>query len=177
MECLLCGVTSRLEEMIRYISLCGHGFRVERVEEVVYTLLGYTLIWSQEKVVYTSEISGCGEEGESSYLKVIFPADKSKSRKSLTRRVIRNKVWQAEGLIGILEGIGCQDRRERSYTRKVYGFKGAEVIIVQKENEQIVVVRAQQSQDGEAVLEEVKAKLSIWIDLIIPPEGIWPLLF
>ncbi|KAI5170773.1 hypothetical protein NEFER03_0232 [Nematocida sp. LUAm3] len=171
MECILSGISKSTEEMVRYITMCEHSSQIKHVQETLYKVEQTILLLSTEKTLYGAH------KGQKSYLKVILPSDRSKSRKSLTRGTLKTEILQDNGVQYILEDLGGTLLRTREYVQKIYAYKGAQIIIAQKEDKEIVLLKCTKDQETEGRLEEIKKKLSIWIDLVVPPEDIWDLLF
>lgn len=171
MECLVCGVPRNTEEMVKYVMMKEERNKMERISETVYTFLQYTIILSEEQVVYSSE----AEEG-GAFVRVVYPPDRSKSRKVLSRKVSRSRIDSVAEAEKILEAMGCANRRTREYSQRVYRCRESAVVIVQKDGRELVVVKTEERENGEALLEEVKGKLGIWVDLCVPPHELWFLL-
>lgn len=171
MECILSGISESTEEMIRYIIMCEHSSQIKQIRESVYQVDQTILLLSSEKTLYGSQ------EEEKKYLKVILPSDRSKSRRSLTRGTVKTQILQDNGIQDILEDLGGSLLSTREYTKRIYSYKGAQVIIAHKAAKEIVFLKCTKDQETEGLLEEIKKKLSIWIDLVVPPEGVWELLF
>ncbi|KAH9387270.1 uncharacterized protein NEMAJ01_2166 [Nematocida major] len=235
MEYLLCGIPADVYGMVKFIRASESEYRIEEVKDVVYDMHRYSVMVSQV--------------GSERVLSIVYPADKSKSRKSLARkRSVSTVHGDAEGL---LEEFGCKNRRVREYTRSTYLYKGVRIIVAYKRScegaassedlseetgkreaknagsenisfptagstpekrgegesesalpcskknsgrsslygaspayatsqdtlrsdidlESVLVIACTDLPDGESVLEEVKNKLKIWVDLVVPSES------
>ncbi|OAG31909.1 hypothetical protein NEDG_00384 [Nematocida displodere] len=174
MECALFGVSGSIDEIIKYITLTEYATRVERVTEVVYSYMGYSISLSREEVLHSVTEEGVQPPRALVYLKVAFPPDRSKSRKTLTRRILKTEVTSGR-VEPVLETIGCTRPIRREYTRKAYSYRGAQLEVLTKDGKDLVTVKAslESVAASEAVLHEVKEKLKIWIDLVVPPPSVW----
>jgi len=170
MECLVCGVPLNTEEMLKYIRMGGDRGAAVKIKETAYQFMQCSVIISEEEVLY-----GIDSGKSRTAVKVLFPPDRSRSRKVLARRTVRSTVCSAEEIEKVLLGIGAQNRQTREYTRKTYEYKETQVDIVGRDGKELVVVRTEDKESGEAIIEEVKNKLRIWVDLQMPPQEVWDL--
>lgn len=169
MEYILCGKIGHIENiegMVKYIGLTEEKHTEEYIEETIYSMNRYRIVISKGTVEKETK-----DKDERRTISIIYPADRSKNRKSLNRKRIVSEV-EGSNIEEILEGIGCKGKRKREYRKITYKYKEGEVIIVEKGSDKIVIGKSEGT-DGESILEEIKNKLRIWVDLEIPPESVY----
>ncbi|KAI5192218.1 hypothetical protein NEMIN01_1887 [Nematocida minor] len=164
MEYILCGIPADTAGMVRYIGMTEDECSVESVCEVSYSLGRYTLLVSN----CTNENSG--DKQSRNILSIMYPPDKSKNRRSLGRKKSVSE-FIGEGVCSVLEEIGCKNKRVREYKKSTYKYKGVDIIVIKKDEKDLVIARSDRI-DGEAALEDVRNKLSLWVNLIVPPESV-----
>ncbi|KAI5181886.1 hypothetical protein NEOKW01_2042 [Nematocida sp. AWRm80] len=172
MEYLLCSTLEKREELLKYITMNEYTHRIEEVNEIIYSYIRCTLILSEEKILYKSDLNTDGSNStdtKNTFLKLIYPPDKNKTRTVLSRNVFTSKVYSSNGLKEILSSLGYKILRERKYTRNIYQYNGIELITVTKQNRTLLLARTTES-NGESLLNEVKSKLLPWVSLMVPPE-------
>lgn len=151
-----------MEEIVRFIRKTEEEVEVEEIEERIYKIRRYLVIIRKIKK----------EEKEGVELSIIYPADKNKNRKTLSRRKTRAETeTEIEEIERVIEEMEGKKKGTRKYKKTTYKYRGGEVLIIEKENKRIVIGRAEGT-EGEAILEEIKNKLKIWIDLEVPSEEI-----
>ncbi|EIJ88432.1 hypothetical protein NEPAR06_1856 [Nematocida parisii] len=163
MEYLLCGIPMDCDYLIKYIKLSEDACVHERVSEVIYYLSRYTVIISNTEHNDNSRISN-------SIFSIIYPADKNKSRKCLYRRRFSSN-YICDNIEYIMSELGCTNKVVRIYDRVCYKYNNASIIIIKNKNKKIIIAKSDRP-DGEVILEEIKDKLKLWVNLITPPEDI-----
>ncbi|EHY64538.1 hypothetical protein NERG_02348 [Nematocida ausubeli] len=163
MEYLLCGIPTDVENLVKYVQLTEDECRVEEVSEVSYSISRYQILISKHKAIGAEK-----DQKERHTISIIYPADKSKSRKALSRKKTTTDFTSNEIHL-LMEELGCKNKGARAYTRSTYKYKEAEIVIVKKGEDVLVVVRTE-SPDSETILEDIKNRLRLWVNLIVPPE-------
>ncbi|KAI5191056.1 hypothetical protein NECID01_1286 [Nematocida sp. AWRm77] len=178
MEYMLGGVTTKTKDLVRYLLLQSTEHRIEEVSESVYSCKKLSVAVSREK---TRSMSTHKEE-EKTVIRVRYPPDRSKCRKVFCRRVETAPLIKVVPSIEeCLEAIGCTEKKTRTYKKTVYFYKNCAVSIFAGQDKDtgtaldlvIATVEDELHSEEAHLLEEVKAKLSIWVSLDIPPESTW----
>lgn len=173
MELILCGATDRLDELVKYITLSTPGTSTIRVEEVVYSLGRSSISIARNRVLQSAEP---GAAQAQLVLRVLYPPSRTHLGRALTRGCIRAEVLEEGDLTEILQEIGCKRVGRREYIRREYLYRGGKVVVVGKKEKEIVFVVVENTLGGEALMEEIKSKLSIWVDLVPPPQEVWDII-
>lgn len=173
MEWILCGVTERAEEMVRYITMCESAISILHVEEILYQIGRVTVCFCTEREVYESAEK---KQETKRVLKVVQPPGKTQIGKAIGRICTRAEVIDGENIDDLLEIIGCKRIGRREYTKRVYGYRGAKIVIISKEEKEIVFMCIENSTGVEAQIEDIKNRLSMWIDLVTPPQEVWSII-
>jgi hypothetical protein len=184
-ECSLYGTDGRTEAIVRLISMREYKYKRTSVAEKVYRREGTRVVLVKETLAIEVDSDGSCDESAGNrtdvYLRVYSSPDMSKQRKTIVRTAGLSTVRDKDAaplLEKYMEILGFKPELDRAYSKSVYRYRGCEVQLIKKGAGTLVVAKkyTESVAEGEEALEDVKERLSPWIDLIMPPREVWDML-